>query len=180
VAQGIAVAAKAHRFCRLLRRAGSPDSDGWVLNGSKIMAMGALLATHLLVTARTLGADGISFFFTEVRAIDIEIHPYRTIDDRRAADIEFNDLRLPSDALLGEEGQAGASLAQARDEGAATICSEAIGCMRKVLADNVEYSKQRWQSGQPIGHYFKRLTAIQYEFGTTDQHVARYAELTKT
>jgi alkylation response protein AidB-like acyl-CoA dehydrogenase len=30
-----------------------------------------------------------------------------------------------------------------------------------------------------IGHYFKRLTAIQYEFGTTDQHIARYAELTK-
>jgi alkylation response protein AidB-like acyl-CoA dehydrogenase len=157
-----------------------PDDDGWVLNGSKIMAMGAPLATHLLVTARTPGADGISLFLTGVGASGIEIHPYRTIDDRRAADIEFNDLRLPSDALLGEEGQAGASLAQARDEGAATICSEAIGCMRKVLADNVEYSKQRWQSGQPIGHYFKRLTAIQYEFGTTDQHVARYAELTKT
>lgn len=30
-----------------------------------------------------------------------------------------------------------------------------------------------------IGHYFKRLTALQYEFGTTDQHVARYAELTR-
>ena len=30
-----------------------------------------------------------------------------------------------------------------------------------------------------IGHYFKRLTAIQYEFGTTDHHLARYAELTK-
>ena len=31
-----------------------------------------------------------------------------------------------------------------------------------------------------IGHYFKRLTAMQYEFGSTDHHVARYAELTKT
>ena len=30
-----------------------------------------------------------------------------------------------------------------------------------------------------IGHYFKRLTAIQYEFGSTDYHVARYAALTK-
>jgi alkylation response protein AidB-like acyl-CoA dehydrogenase len=30
-----------------------------------------------------------------------------------------------------------------------------------------------------IGHYFKRLTAVQYEFGSTDQHVARYAELTR-
>jgi alkylation response protein AidB-like acyl-CoA dehydrogenase len=232
-----------------------PDDDGWVLNGSKIMAMGAPLATHLLVTARTPGADGISLFLTGVGASGIEIHPYRTIDDRRAADIEFNDLRLPSGALLGEEGHAWPSLAQARDEGAAAICSEGIGCMRKVLADTVEYCKQRRQFGQPIGrfqvlqhrmvdmymnleqsvaatylailnldgddavraravsvakatvgraarfigqqavqlhggmgmteelaigHYFKRLTAIQYEFGSTDQHVARYAELTKT
>ena len=30
-----------------------------------------------------------------------------------------------------------------------------------------------------IGHYFKRLTAVQYEFGSTDHHLARYAELTK-
>jgi hypothetical protein len=30
-----------------------------------------------------------------------------------------------------------------------------------------------------IGHYFKRLTAVQFEFGSTDYHIARYAELTK-
>ncbi|MEO6794462.1 MAG: acyl-CoA dehydrogenase family protein, partial [Mycobacterium sp.] len=155
----------------------------------------------------------------------------------------------------GERARAWTSLARARDEGAAAICSEAVGCMRKVLADTVEYCKQRQQFGQPIGsfqvlqhrmvdmymeleqsvaavylailhldadeatrartvsvakatigraarfigqqavqlhggmgmteelaigHYFKRLTAIQYEFGTTDHHIARYAELTKT
>ncbi|WP_297848113.1 acyl-CoA dehydrogenase family protein, partial [Mycobacterium sp.] len=199
--------------------------------------------------------DGISLFLTESDAAGIEIHPYRTIDDRRAADIALHDVRLPPQALLGEEGQAWSSLARARDEGTAAICSEAVGCMRKVLADTVDYCKQRKQFGQPIGsfqvlqhrmvdmymeleqsvaavylailnleadeatraravsvgkatigrsarligqqavqlhggmgmteelaigHYFKRLTAIQYEFGTTDQHIARYAELTKT
>jgi alkylation response protein AidB-like acyl-CoA dehydrogenase len=31
-----------------------------------------------------------------------------------------------------------------------------------------------------IGHYFKRLTAVQYEFGSTDSHLTRYAELTTT
>jgi alkylation response protein AidB-like acyl-CoA dehydrogenase len=30
-----------------------------------------------------------------------------------------------------------------------------------------------------IGHYFKRLTAVQFEFGSTDYHVGRYAELTR-
>jgi alkylation response protein AidB-like acyl-CoA dehydrogenase len=211
--------------------------------------MSAPLATHLLVTARTPG--GLSLFLVDADLSSIEAHPYRTVDDRRAADLRFDG--VPA-ILLGEEGQAWPSLAQARDEGAAAICSEAVGCMRKVLADTVEYCKQRQQFGQPIGsfqvlqhrmvdmymeleqavaavylavlnleaepdararavsaakatigraarfigqqavqlhggmgmteelaigHYFKRLTALQFEFGSTDFHVARYAELTK-
>jgi alkylation response protein AidB-like acyl-CoA dehydrogenase len=230
------------------------DGDEWVLRGSKIVAMSAPLATHLLVTARTSG--GLSLFLVETDSAPtgIKSHSYRTVDDRRAADLVFDGLRLPADAQLGGEGQAWPSVAQARDEGAAAVCSEAVGCMRKVLADTIEYCKQRQQFGQPIGlfqvlqhrmvdmymeleqavaavylavlnleaepstraravsaakatigraarfigqqavqlhggmgmteelaigHYFKRLTAVQFEFGSTDYHIARYAELTK-
>jgi alkylation response protein AidB-like acyl-CoA dehydrogenase len=238
------------------------DGDDWVLRGSKVVAVAAPLATHLLISARTSGGrsdtDGISLFLSPFDPANpppgVVVHGYRTIDDRRAADIGLDGLRLPARALLGNAGQAWASLTQARDEGAAAICSEAVGGMRKVLADTVEYSKQRRQFGQPIGsfqvlqhrmvdmyieleqavaavhlavlhleaeppiraraisaakatigraarfigqnavqlhggmgmteelaigHYFKRLTAIQYEFGSTDYHLARYAELTK-
>jgi alkylation response protein AidB-like acyl-CoA dehydrogenase len=230
------------------------DGDEWVLRGSKIVAMSAPLATHLLITARTAGGLSLFLVETESAATGIETHSYRTVDDRRAADLVFDGLRLPASALLGEEGDAWPSLARARDEGAAAICSEAVGCMRKVLADTVEYCKQRKQFGQPIGsfqvlqhrmvdmymeveqavaavylavlnleaqpdararavsaakatigraarfigqqavqlhggmgmteelaigHYFKRLTALQFEFGSTDFHVARYAQLTK-
>src|SRR6266403_956932 len=230
------------------------DGDEWVLRGSKIVAMRAPLATHLLITARTPGGLSLFLVETESASTGIETHNYRTVDDRRAADLVFDGLRLPASALLGEEGDAWPSLARARDEGAAAICSEAVGCMRKVLADTVEYCKQRQQFGQPIGsfqvlqhrmvdmymeleqsvaavylavlnleaepdvraravsaakatigraarfigqqavqlhggmgmteelaigHYFKRLTALQFEFGSTDHHVARYAQLTK-
>jgi alkylation response protein AidB-like acyl-CoA dehydrogenase len=230
------------------------DGSEWVLDGAKIMAVSAPYATHLLLTART--ARGLSLFCVDLAKATsgIEVHGYRTVDDRRAADLVFTGLRLPVDALLGEEGQAWPSLDQARDEGATAVCAEAVGCMRKVLADTVEYSKQRHQFGQPIGsfqvlqhrmvdmhmeveqsvaavylavlhldaepatraravsaakatigraarfvgqnavqlhggmgmteelaigHYFKRLTTVQYEFGTTDHHVSRYAELTR-
>jgi alkylation response protein AidB-like acyl-CoA dehydrogenase len=224
--------------------------DEWVVRGSKIVAMNAPLATHLLVTARTPG--GLSLFLVDPNWSSIGAHHYRTVDDRRASDITLDGVR---GVLLGDEGQAWPSLAQARDEGAAAVCAEAVGCMRKVLADTVEYCKQRQQFGQPIGsfqvlqhrmvdmfmeveqsvaavylavlnleaepdiraravsaakatigrasrfvgqqavqlhggmgmteelaigHYFKRLTALQYEFGTTDYHVARYAELTRS
>ena len=125
------------------------DGDGWTLRGSKIVAMSAPLATHLLVNART--ANGTSLFVIDLDGPGpgFEMHAYRTVDDRRAADITFDGLRLPGDALLGEEGQAWPSIATARDEGAAAVCAEAVGCMRKVLADTVEYAKQRQQFGQP-------------------------------
>ncbi|SHV80020.1 acyl-CoA dehydrogenase [Mycobacteroides abscessus subsp. abscessus] len=230
------------------------DGDDWVLRGDKIMVVNAPLATHLLVTAQTPG--GISLFLVDVSEPrdGLVMHSYRTVDDRRAADLELRDVRLPGDALLGAEGEAWPSIAQARDEGAAAVCAEAVGNMRKVLADTVEYAKQRQQFGQPIGsfqalqhrmvdmhmeleqsvsavylavlnleadartrarsvsaakatigraarfigqnavqlhggmgmteelaigHYFKRLTAVQYEYGSTDHHVTRYAELTR-
>ncbi|MDA4110273.1 acyl-CoA dehydrogenase family protein [Mycolicibacterium holsaticum] len=231
-----------------------PDGDGWVVRGTKIVVASAPLASHLLVTARTAG--GVSLFAVDLADAGegLKAHHYRTVDDRRASDLVFDGLRLPGDALLGEEGAAGPSLEQARDEGAAAVCAEAVGCMRKVLADTVEYAKQRQQFGQPIGsfqalqhrmvdmhteveqsvaaaylailnldaepavraravsaakatigraarfvgqqavqlhggmgmteelaigHYFKRLTALQYEFGSTDHHVTRYAKLTR-
>lgn len=230
------------------------DGSDWVLTGSKIMAVGAPLATHLLVTAAAPG--GTSLFLVDRAGLEpgLDMHGYRTVDDRRAADLVLSELRLPSDALLGEEGRAWPSIETARDEGAAAVCAEAVGCMRKVLADTVEYCKQRKQFGQPIGsfqalshrmvdmhmeveqsiaasylavlnleaeprtraravsaakatvgraarfvgqnavqlhggmgmteelaigHYFKRLTAIQFEFGSTDYHVTRYARLTR-
>src|SRR3954463_4585263 len=229
------------------------DGDEWVLRGSKIVAMNAPIATHLLITARTPEGLSLCVVETDSTATGIDAHNYRTVDDRRAADLVFDGVRVPADALLGEEGHAWPSLAKARDEGAAAVCAEAVGLMRKVLADTVEYCKQRQQFGQPlgsfqvlqhrmvdmfmeveqavaavylavlnleaepdtraravsaakatigraarfigqqavqlhggmgmteelaIGHYFKRLTALQFEFGSTDYHVARYASLT--
>lgn len=230
------------------------DASGWALSGAKMMVLGAPIATHLLITART--ENGVSLFLVDVATVErgLETHDFRTVDDRRAADLVLDELRLPGDALLGEEGQAWPSLAQARDEGAAAVCAEAVGAMRRVVADTVDYAKQRHQFGQPIGsfqalqhrmvdmhmeleqsaaavylatlnlgadpatraravsaakatigraarfvgqnavqlhggmgmteelaigHYFKRLTAVQYEYGTTDHHVTRYAQLTR-
>ncbi|MFN8070457.1 MAG: acyl-CoA dehydrogenase family protein [Mycobacterium sp.] len=246
------------------RRAGAErsgnETDGWALTGVKTVVVDAPLATHLLIAARTAGEPGdfrgISLFLTEFDAAappsGLRMHSYRTIDDRRAADLVFDGLRLPADALLSDDGWP--LLSRARDEGAAAVCAEAVGAMRTVLADTVEYCKQRQQFGVPIGsfqvlqhrmvdmymeleqsvaavylavlnldaepevraravsaakvtigraarfigqnavqlhggmgmteelaigHYFKRLTALQYEFGSTDHHRSRYAALTQ-
>lgn len=235
------------------------DGDDWLLSGTKIVSSSTPLASHVLVTARTSGeradTDGISLFLVDIAGATsgIDMHHYRTVDDRRASDLVLDGLRLPAAALLGDEGGAWPSIACARDEGAAAVSAEAVGCMRRVLSDTVEYCKQRHQFGQPIGtfqvlqhcmvdmymeveqasaavllailnldsdeagrakavsaakatvgraaqfvgqqavqlhggmgmteelaigHYFKRLTAVQFEFGSTDHHLSRYARLT--
>ncbi|HEX4358381.1 MAG TPA: acyl-CoA dehydrogenase family protein [Pseudonocardia sp.] len=233
--------------------------DGWVLDGAKSVVTSAPIATHLIVTARTGGhpqdRDGISLFLVDPAAPGITAHPLRTVDDRVAADLVFEGVRLPADALLGVEGGAWPLVEHVVDEATAAVCAEAVGCMRKVLADTVGYTKQRTQFGQPIsrfqvlqhrmvdmyleveqaaasvhlaisaleaadraerargvsvakattsraarfvgqnavqlhggmgmteelavGHYFKRLTAFEYEFGTESAHLARYAALAK-
>ncbi|MDF2824500.1 MAG: acdA 8, partial [Mycobacterium sp.] len=65
------------------------DGGGWTLTGTKIVVVDAPLATHLLVVARA--PQGLSLFLTEFDAAappdGVEVHSYRTIDDRRAADL---------------------------------------------------------------------------------------------
>lgn len=234
------------------------DGTDWVLRGEKTVVTGAAQATHLLVTARTSGdrrdQHGLSLFLLPLdpAPADLTAHHFRTIDDRSAADLRFDDVHVPAECLLGDAGQAWELLAPALDDAVAAVCAEAVGCMRKVLADTVAYTKQRQQFGQPIGsfqvlqhrmvdmyieleqavsavylatlklhaplaeraravaaakvtvsraarfvgqsavqlhgamgmtqdlaigHYFKRLTAIEYELGTADAHRRRYAEL---
>ncbi|WP_328389226.1 acyl-CoA dehydrogenase family protein [Nocardia sp. NBC_00416] len=239
------------------------DGDDWVLDGTKIVVTGVPVATHLIVSARTSGErrdqDGISLFLLEfdpaAPPAGVEVHQYRTIDDRVAADLTFADIRIPASALLGAEGQAWPAIDATIDEAIAAVTSEAVGLMRKVLDDTVEYTEQRQQFGVPIssfqalqhrmvdmlieleqsiaaaylaayaveaepaeraravsaakvtigratrfigqnsvqlhgamgmteelaiGHYFKRLTAIEYEFGSSSDHLARYIASTKS
>ncbi|MFC9997586.1 acyl-CoA dehydrogenase family protein [Nocardia sp. NPDC127526] len=231
------------------------EGEDWILDGVKIVVTAAPLATHLLVSAR-LDSGEIALFAVDFDPADppagLTAQTYRTIDERRAADLAFEGLRLPADALL--IGNAADAIAATLDEAIAAVCAEAVGIMRKVVADTVEYTKQRKQFGVPIasfqalqhrmvnmhleleqaiaatylvtlkldaapadrakaasaakatigraarligqeavqlhgamgmteelaiGHFFKRLTAVQHEFGSTDQHITRYAALTR-
>ncbi len=58
-----------------------------IAHGSKIVAMSAPLATHLLITARSSGGLSLLFIETDSAATGIDVHNYRTVDDRRAADL---------------------------------------------------------------------------------------------
>lgn len=143
-------------FERVCTRA-TRDDRGWVLSGRKIVVIAAPWATQLLVSARTGGADddrdGISLFLIDKSAAGIRLLEYPTMDGRRAADVIFDGVRVSNDSLIGEVGGALASLERAGDEAIAAISAEAVGILKRMLADTLDYAKQRKQFGQTIASF---------------------------
>ncbi|QFT76922.1 acyl-CoA dehydrogenase family protein [Erythrobacter sp. THAF29] len=133
------------------------DGDSYVLNGHKAVVIGAPWASHLVVTARTSGErrdhDGVSVFVLAKDTEGVVTRDYETVDGRRASEVYFENVSLPSDALIGEEGAALPLIERVTDEAIAAQCAEACGAMKVAHAMTLEYSKQRKQFGVPIGKF---------------------------
>ncbi|MEM7702181.1 MAG: acyl-CoA dehydrogenase family protein [Pseudomonadota bacterium] len=133
------------------------DGDAYVLNGHKAVVIGAPWASHLIVTARTGGsrreAQGVSVFVVDKSTSGISTRDYATVDGRRASEVYFENVSVPADALIGEEGGAVPLIELVTDEAIAALCAEACGAMKVAHAQTLEYSKQRKQFGVPIGKF---------------------------
>ena len=133
------------------------DGTGWRLDGLKSMVTAAPWANWLLVAARTGGVpgeqDGLSLFVVEKSAPGISEHAYPTIDGRRASDITFDGVALPSDALIGAEGQGGALVDDLLDRAIAATAAESVGAMEQMHSDTLAYVKERRQFGQPLASF---------------------------
>ena len=133
------------------------DGAGWVLNGAKAVVVGAPFATHLIVTARTGGSrrdtSGISVFVVEKGAKGVNARDYPTVDGNRAAEIEFENVAVRGEALLGAAGEALPTIEAVVDEAIAATCAEACGVLRKLHEGTLEYTRQRKQFGAPIASF---------------------------
>jgi alkylation response protein AidB-like acyl-CoA dehydrogenase len=133
------------------------DGAGWRLSGRKAVVLGAPWATHLIVTARTGGAqrehDGVSVFLVEAGAAGLSRRDYPTIDGGRASEIVFDDVVLPPQALIGEADAGLPLLEEIVDRAIAALCAEAVGVLRRLQAGTVDFAKQRRQFGRPIGEF---------------------------
>jgi len=133
------------------------DGTGWVLTGRKVVVVGAPWATHLIVSARTGGGrrerEGVSLFLVEKGAAGVSSLDYPTVDGGRAADVTFETVRLPAQALIGPEGQGAPLLERVLDEAVAAHCAEGCGVLRRLQAGTLDYTRQRRQFGQPISQF---------------------------
>jgi alkylation response protein AidB-like acyl-CoA dehydrogenase len=133
------------------------DGSGYVINGHKAVVIGAPWATHLIVSARTGGAqadkDGVSLFIVEKGADGVVTRDYPTVDGRRASEVYFENVAVPAEALIGEEGAALPLIERVTDEAIAAQCAEACGAMKVAHTLTVDYSRTRKQFGVPIGSF---------------------------
>ncbi|WP_159913559.1 acyl-CoA dehydrogenase family protein [Pantoea sp. 18069] len=133
------------------------DGDAYVINGAKCAVIHGAQASGWVVSTRTSGAardeEGITLFYVPANLEGSKAVDYRTFDGQRAANIEFNNLRVPASSMIGEEGKGWEILDAAADFGVTMLCAEAVGAMEAANAQTLEYLKTRKQFGVPIGTF---------------------------
>jgi alkylation response protein AidB-like acyl-CoA dehydrogenase len=129
----------------------TPTVDGFVLNGKKVSVLGGDCADLLIVSARVDGDGGASLFVVPANAVGVTRHSYPMQDAQRGADIDFANVTVAADALLGERNHAQSAIDYALDLACAALCAEAVGVMTELQRQTVEYLKTRKQFGRVIG-----------------------------
>ena len=139
-----------------LRTRAQRDGDGYVLNGVKqFITSGktAQVAIVFAVTDPTLGKRGISAFIVPTDTRGYIVSRVEEKMGQRASDtaqITFEDMHLPADHRLGEEGQ-GYRIALSNLEGGRIgIASQSVGMARAAYEAALAYARERETFGKPI------------------------------
>jgi pimeloyl-CoA dehydrogenase small subunit len=130
---------------------------GYVLDGVKSVVPHGDSAENLFVSARTRGArqarEGVSLFLLDAKTTGITRRAYTLTDGTPGAEIRFDQVAVPSTALIGAEGGAAPLIERVADEAIAALCAEAVGVMTAICDMTVAYLKTRKQFGRPIGSF---------------------------
>ena len=142
-----------------LRATARRQGDSYVLNGQKNWISYASVADHALVFAKTdpeAGHKGISAFLLEKGM------PGFTARDQEhklgiwagsTGELFFENLEVPAENRLGEEGQGFAIAMYALDQGRFTVAAGACGVIRACLERSTAYARERRTFGQEIGRH---------------------------
>jgi alkylation response protein AidB-like acyl-CoA dehydrogenase len=136
-------------------------NSGYVVNGQKVWTSRAEHSDLMLLLARTTPkeevkkrTDGLSVFIVdmrEARGKGLEIRPIRTMINHATTEIFFDNLRIPADALVGEEGKGFRYILDGMNAERILIAAECIGDARWFIEKAAAYAKERVVFGRPIG-----------------------------
>jgi alkylation response protein AidB-like acyl-CoA dehydrogenase len=132
------------------------DGDEWVLNGTKYYISGVDEAEALLVVTRT-GQDAsgaqLSLFIVPTGAAGLEKHllPVDLLLPERQFTLHFDGVRVPGDALLGQEGEGFRQVFHGLNPERITGAALGVGIARHVLTAAARYASDRKVWSTPIG-----------------------------
>lgn len=133
--------------------------DHWLLNGSKIFISGGGIADVYVIMAMTdksKGTKGISAFIVEkgIPGFTAPKHENKMgIRGSVAAELVFEDVKLPKDALLGDLGKGFKVAMSSLDVGRLGIAAQALGIAQGAFDQTVAYMKSRKQFGRSLDKF---------------------------
>ena len=131
--------------------------DKFVISGSKNFVIDGHSSKLLMVVARTEGsiddASGITIFLVDPEDQGVEITKTIMVDSRNAANIEFNNVSVSSDNILGEENNGASLLELVLDRAQIAISAEMLGNASQAFDLTLQYLKERKQFGAVIGTF---------------------------
>jgi butyryl-CoA dehydrogenase len=132
------------------------DGDEWVINGSKMWITNSSVADYIITLARTApgtGSDSMSMFIVPADSPGLTIHPPEKKMGLHASQtnaLTYENVRVPADYLLGEEGRGLHQALDTLDAGRISIGSLSVGLAQAAFEAAVKYAKEREAFGKPI------------------------------
>ena len=137
------------------------DGDEYVINGQKVWTSRALHSDLMLLLARTTPLDevkkkseGLSVFLIDIRQArnkGLEIKPIKAMVNHNTTEVFFDNLRIPADSLIGEEGKGFRYILDGMNAERILVSAEAIGDARWFTQKSVAYVSERRVFDRPIG-----------------------------
>ncbi|GLK79219.1 acyl-CoA dehydrogenase family protein [Methylopila turkensis] len=137
------------------------DGDHYVVNGQKIWTSRAEHSDLMLLLARTTPkeqaakrTDGLSVFvvdMAEAKQAGMTIRPIRTMMNHATTEVFFDDVRVPAENLVGEEGKGFRYILSGMNAERILIAAECIGDAKWFIRKATAYARERSVFGRPIG-----------------------------
>jgi alkylation response protein AidB-like acyl-CoA dehydrogenase len=137
------------------------DGDHYIIRGRKIWTSRAEHSDLMILLARTSPADagakrtaGLSVFIIDMadaRKNGMSIDPIRTLMNHATTTIGFDDVPVPAENLIGEEGQGFRYILSGMNAERILIAAECVGDARWFIEKSTGYAKERVVFGRPIG-----------------------------
>ncbi len=129
-----------------------PKGNDFVLNGIKMFVSDANIADQLIVAARVPDI-GTTLFLVDAKDPGIICSKLPTIAKDNCCELNFKDVVVSKDAILGSPGEGYEILERTANKAVSAKCAEMIGGCKVSIDITAQYAKNRVQYGKPIGGF---------------------------